>query len=124
MRDAGVAVDAGHAARCHGLVRAGRHRWLLRESHGAGRMTAATLGGIVRLQLLPNFLRELQAMTFILCRGIELASHVSPHFSVRLDMPQEAWEESWRHVAVSTARLNAKLILVVHAVRVFLERRA
>ena len=38
-----------------------RHRGLLLERHCAWRMTAAALGGVVRFEFLPDFLRELPA---------------------------------------------------------------
>jgi hypothetical protein len=58
MRNTSVAVDAGHAVFCKSFVRTGSRGRLLRERHGGWRMTAATLGGVVRFQLRPDLLRE------------------------------------------------------------------
>lgn len=123
MRNALVAVDAGHAALRHGLVRTGRHRRLFRERHGLVRMTAAALGGVVRFQFRPDFLRELQAVTFILCGRVELTGHVTPDLGGGLNMPHQARQECRRHVAVAAACPNTELIRIMNATRVFLERR-
>jgi hypothetical protein len=74
----GVAVDAGHAARSQRLVRAGRLRRLLRERHRGRRMAAAALGGVIRLQFLPDLLRQLQPVGLVLRRCVELAAQVTP----------------------------------------------
>ena len=110
MGDALVAIDAGHSALRHGLVCTGRHRWLLAEIHRLLHMTAAAFGRVVRFQLLPNLLRELQAMTFILRRRVEFAQHMNPHFGVRLYVPRQPRYECRRYMAISAARLNAELI--------------
>jgi len=122
MRHTPVAVDAGHAALSEGLVRTGCRRRLLRERHRGRRMTAAALGGVVRLQFRPDFLRQLQAMSFILRRRIELPGHVSPNLGVRLDVPHEPRQECRRHVTVAAAGLNTERIRVMRAMRIFLER--
>jgi len=122
VRDALMAVDACHAVLRQRLVSAGRRRGLLRECHRGRCVAAAAFGGIVRLQLLPDLLRELQAMRFVLRRSIELATHVAPHFGVGLNVPPQPWDEFWRHVTVAATRLDAELIGVMHAAAEFLER--
>lgn len=118
-----MAVDAGHPARGKSLVRAGSRGGLLRKRHRGGRMAAATLGGVVRFQLLPNFLCERQAMTFVLGGRVEFAPKVSPHLSARLNMPYQARHELRWYMAVRTRGANAELIRVMRALRQFLEGR-
>jgi hypothetical protein len=63
--DSLMAINAGRAVLGHRLVLL-RRRWrLLSELHGACRMTAATLGGIIPFELLPHFLRKFQPMSFV-----------------------------------------------------------
>jgi len=84
-------------------------------------MTTAAFGGIIRLQFRPYFLRQLEAMSFILRRCIELPDRVSPHLGVRLNVPHQARHKCRRHVTIAAARLNTKRIRGMHAMRVFLE---
>lgn len=124
MRNALMAVDAGHAASCKRFMRARRRRRLFRECHGGWRMTAATLGRVVRFQLRPDLLCERQSMCFILCGRVELTGHVTPNFGRCLNVPHQAGKKCRRHVTVAAACLNSEYIRVMQALRVLLEGRA
>jgi hypothetical protein len=63
--DSLMAINAGRAVLGHRLVLLRRRRRLLRKLHGACRMTAATLGGIIPFELLPHFLRKFQPISFV-----------------------------------------------------------
>jgi len=82
-----MAVDTGHAALRQGLMGTRSLSRLLRKIHGRRRMTAAALRGVIGFEFLPNLLRQLHAMSFLLFRRVELASHVTPNLGVRLNMP-------------------------------------
>ena len=86
VRNAPVAVDAGHALLRHRLVRTRRRGRLFCEVHGAYRVAAATLRGVVGLEFGPDLLRQLRPVRFIFGGRIEFAAHMAPHLGVGLNV--------------------------------------
>ena len=115
MRDSFMAVDASHPARRERGVRLGGHRRLLRKGHGARRVTAATLGRIVALELGPDLLRKLEAVSFEAGGRRELAREMTPHLGARFNVAHEARKEGRGNVTVAAAGLDPQGIGVMNA---------
>jgi len=101
---------------------AGRVGRLLGKRHLAGGVAAAALGGVVILQLSPNFLRQLRAVRFILGRCVQFAAQVAPDFAVGLDMSPHARNECRRYVAIAATGLDPEHVGEVWATGQFLVR--
>jgi len=106
--------------------------WLMGYGGGGGRsasrhcgwrMTASALGGIIRFQLIPDFLCECQAVIFVFCLCVEFSCQVSPELHGGRHVPHQPGQEGWRYVAVGAAGANTELIRVMHSMRKLLEWR-
>jgi hypothetical protein len=86
-------------------------------------MTASALGGIIRFQLIPDFLCECQAVIFVFCLCVEFSCQVSPELHGGRHVPHQPGQEGWRYVAVGAAGANTELIRVMHSMRKLLEWR-
>lgn len=124
MRNSLMAINASRAVLRHRFVLIRRRRGLLRERHGAWRMTAAALCGIIRFQILPDVLRHLESMSVVFGGRVEFRLQMTPRIpSPRFNVAHEGRHERGWNMAVGARCLNAEHIGVMLAMPVFLEWR-
>jgi len=88
-------------------------------------VAAATLGGIVCFEFLPNALSQGESMGFVFGGRVELKRQMTPRIRCpRFDVPQKTRYKCGRNMALGARGLNAESVGVMLTMFVFLKWRS